>query len=120
MSTTDSFPGDFLLVLAVGGFICVMAWFFTRRLLQRSQWWRAAFCVLIGAAIAPTCFPILGGMVVAPAAFMLLLVSDGGKDALIGILYGAPPILLAAALVFAVWSFVTSRKHGHEIHVAEP
>ena len=117
MSTTNSFPEDFLLVFAIGGFISAAIWFFARRLLQRSRLWRAAFCILIGATIAPTCFPILGDMVVAPAAFMLLLVFDGAKNALLGLLYGAPPILLTATLVFTVWSVIISRRHGHEIHV---
>ena len=117
MSTTDSFPRDFLLVFAVGGVVSGVAWLFVRRLVQRSRCWRAVLCILIGATIAPTFFPVLGELVVAPAAFMLLLVSDGGKNALLGILYGAPPILVAAAVAFAVWSAVVSGKHGHEIPV---
>jgi hypothetical protein len=109
MSTTDSFPRDFLLVFAVGGVITTVVGWWTRRLLRTSLWCRGLFCILLGATVAPALFPVLGDLVIAPAAFMLLLVSEGGKNALIGICYGGPPVILTAALIFSLWTFRVRR-----------
>ena len=108
----------FVLVLAVRGAICGSAGFFCRRLLRRSWLWRAVFCVLIGATVAPACFRFWDDWVVWPASLLLMLVFEGGKNAYFAALYGAPPILLTAAVIFALWSFIIHRRGSDELHMA--
>jgi hypothetical protein len=56
MSTTVSFPNDFLAVFGIGSIICAPTWFFARHRIERSWKWRAFICLLIGVSIAPTFF----------------------------------------------------------------
>ena len=113
MEAYQAFP----LVLALGAAVCGMTWFLCRRLIHDSWRWRAAFCILVGATVAPTCFRFWGDWVVWPAALMLVMVFDGGKNAALALIYGAPPILLVAGLVFAVWSGTICRKREQEKHL---
>jgi hypothetical protein len=108
----------FLAVYAVGGLICGVTWYFARKFIQQSWRWRAVFCLLVGATIAPTLFYFWSSWVVWPAALMLLLVLDGGKNGLLALLYGALPILVVATVAFSIWSFIIRRRHRNESHVA--
>jgi hypothetical protein len=108
----------FLVVYAVGGLICGVTWFFARKIIQRSWLWRGVFCILVGATIAPTIFYFWSSWVVWPAALMLLLVFDGGKNGLLALLYGALPMLVVATVAFSIWSFIIRRRHRNESHMA--
>jgi hypothetical protein len=114
MNTIDAF----LIVYAIGGLICGGSWFFAHKIIRQSWRWRAVFCVMVGATIAPTVFYFWSGWVVWPAALMLFLVLDGGKNGLLAFLYGAIPILIVAAVAFSVGSFIFRRRHRDESHVA--
>jgi len=114
MSTAQAF----LFVFAVGGSICAVTWFFTRKLVQRSWGWRMLICIMLGATIAPTCFPFLARFVIWRAVLMLPMVFDGeNKPALFVLLFSAVPILFAASLVFVIWSIIIHRSHRRENHV---
>jgi membrane-anchored protein YejM (alkaline phosphatase superfamily) len=108
----------FLVVFAIGGLLCGVTWLLARKLIHRSWHWRAAFCILLGATIAPTVFYFWSGWVIYPAVLMLFVVSDGGKQGLLALLLGGVPILLTATLIFATWSIIILRNHKHESHVA--
>ena len=100
----------FLPVLAVGGSICGVMWYFSRRLIQQSWPWRAVFCMLVGVTIAPTFF-IFESIVVLPAVIMLRAVFDGGKDALwCFFVFGVLPILCTGGMIFALWSVIIWRR----------
>jgi len=118
MTTIDSFAQDYLLVLTVGGLICVSMWFFARRLIHRSRLWRAAFCILVAATILPTCFPsVFGGVIIAPSTMVALCVFE--RDTIpFALLFGVLPILAVAGLIFVLWSVIVWRRHRHESHVA--
>ena len=113
MSTFDEFPFDFLTVFIVGGLVCAIAWLFARRLICRSRWWRAVFCILIAATITPTCIHLFDDWVVAPATLIMLLAFHS-DNVLMTLLYGALPILAVAGLVFMLWSVVASRRQRRE------
>jgi hypothetical protein len=111
----DTFEA-FLFVAGVGGFICGAVWFFTRSL-TKYWWWRAVLCLLLGASIAPACFPILGDWAVWPASAVLLNLFDG-TDVLFSILVGGLPVSVCAFLVFCMWSVVIHRRSKVEQDIA--
>lgn len=102
----------FLVVLTVGGFISTAAWYYSRHLAQRSWSWRALLCILFACAVTPTCFQLSGHLAVYPAFATLTLIL-AGKNASFCLLYGALPLLVAAALVFAIWSILICRRHDY-------
>jgi hypothetical protein len=105
----------FLFVFGIGGVACAVTWVITKRRLERSWKWRVIMSLLIGTTIAPTCVPVLGQISVGPAVvWAAILLSDGGKNSSLGLLYGVLPIVVASALVFLLWSFTIRRQHQHE------
>jgi hypothetical protein len=114
MSTTDSFPADFLLVFGIGGAICAIVWLLARHHVGQSLKLRAFFCLLIGLTVAPTCIQILSSWVICPAVLVLgALAFDGGKNSYLALLYGLLPILVAAGLVFGLWSLLVQHRNAH-------
>lgn len=102
----------FLVVLAIGGFISTATWYYSRHLAQRSWWWRALLCILFAGAVTPTCFQFSGHPAVYPAVATLALLVES-KNPSFCLLYGALPLFVAAALVFAIWSASIHRRHDH-------
>ncbi len=115
MITFDFVPlRGFLLLYAIGGSICGATWYCTRRLLERSRPWRAVFCMLVGATIAPSFVPIFEFIVVLPAVVMLRGVFDGGRDPLwCFFVFGVSPIVLTGSVIFFLWSYTNWRRHRH-------
>ena len=115
MSTTDSFPFDFLAVFIVGGAFSLALTVLVRDRVVRSWKWRAFLSLLFGMTITPTAITILKGPVICPAIMLTtLLLFDGGKNSFLAVLYGLLPILCVAGVVFSVWSVIVSRGHQNE------
>jgi hypothetical protein len=113
MNTAEAF----LFTLAIGGVISAVVWLVARKSIRRASVGRAAFCLLVAAAVAPACFRFWGDWTVWPAALMLGLVFEGGKNGLFALLYGLPPILILATVLFCASAVIVSRKRGHKTQV---
>jgi hypothetical protein len=106
----------FLFVLPIGGTVCGVMWFSCRKRIQQSWLWRAAFCGLVGATIAPTGLRIWDDLVICPAVLTLPVLFDA-TDFLFGSLFTLMPILFTASLLFIIWFVISHRSHRCENHV---
>ena len=108
----------FLLVWVCGGVMCAATYALAKHRLEHSWKWRLFLCLLIGATITPTCVPVLTQTSVAPAVILgAILLFEGGEESLFGLLYGVLPIVIAASVVFVLWSHIFSRGHQREKHL---
>jgi hypothetical protein len=102
----------FLVVFAVGGLISSAAWYYSRRLAQRSLMWRGSLCILLAGVVTPTCFQLSGHLAVYPAVATLALICEG-KNPSFCLQYGALPMFVAAGMMLAIWSVLVQRRRDH-------
>lgn len=101
----------FLVVLAIGGLLCGVAWFFWRRRIQQSWRWRAPFCFLVAASVTPSAIKFFGDWSLVPAAFIAPIAFAGDSEWRYGFLFGMLPIILVATAILGTWTIIVKRRN---------
>ncbi len=105
---------EFLTLFAAGGFICGVAWIFSRRRVQHSWRWRAPFCFLIAAIVTPSAIKISESWTPIPAVYILPVIVSHAADERFSLVFGVFPIFAVTIALFVVWMFLL-RKNGRSI-----
>ena len=97
-------------VAAVGLPLTVLLWFVTRRMVSHPRIARLAVCALAAISLTPTACVVCGTRTVLPAILISLYsLSANRVTCLIGLVYGALPVVTTIAVAFSVWSFYAER-----------